>query len=45
MLGIDLVLGKRIDQNVTNENLMFLPEYLESIIDSTTISSNQITKI
>ena len=44
MLGIDLVLGKRIDQNVSNENLMFLPEYLESIIDSTTISSNQITK-
>ena len=39
MLGIDLVLGKRIDQLVNNENLMFLPEHLEAILDSTKITT------
>jgi len=29
--GINLVLGARIDSYVTNENLMFLPEYMEQI--------------
>jgi hypothetical protein len=29
--GINLVLGARIDAYVTNENLMFLPEYMEQI--------------
>ena len=38
MLGIDLVLGQRIDQLVNNENLMFLPEHLEAILDSTKIT-------
>lgn len=39
MLGIDLVLGQRIDQLVNNENLMFLPTYLEAILDSTKITN------
>ena len=39
MLGIDLVLGKRIDQLVNNKNLMFLPAYLEAILDSTKITT------
>lgn len=29
--GINLVLGSRIDASVANENLMFLPEYMEQI--------------
>ncbi len=44
MLGIDLVLGKRIDQLVTNQNLMFLPAYLEAILDSTQITSKGQSK-
>ena len=39
MLGIDLVLGQRIDQLVNNKNLMFLPAYLEAILDSTKITT------
>ena len=39
MLGIDLVLGQRIDQMVNNKNLMFLPAYLEAILDSTKIAT------
>ena len=33
-MGIDLVLGSRIDIMATNQNLMFLPKYMEQIIDS-----------
>tara|TARA_Y100000385_G_scaffold145097_1_gene150685 strand:- start:130 stop:1350 length:1221 start_codon:yes stop_codon:yes gene_type:complete len=36
-LGIDLVLGKRIDVIVDNKNLMFLPKYMEEIFDKSTI--------
>ena len=39
MLGIDLVLGQRIDKLVNNKNLMFLPVYLEAILDSTKITT------
>ena len=42
-LGIDLVLGKRIDILVDNKNLMFLPKYLEEILDKSLIKEN--TKI
>ena len=42
-LGIDLVLGKRIDVIVDNKNLMFLPKYLEEILDKSLIKEN--TKI
>ena len=33
-LGIDLVLGSRIDIMATNQNLMFLPKYMEQIFAS-----------
>ena len=33
-MGIDLVLGSRIDVMATNQDLMFLPKYMEQIIDS-----------
>ena len=42
-LGIDLVLGKRIDILVDNKNLMFLPKYLEEILDKSLIKES--TKI
>ena len=37
-LGIDLVLGKRIDVLVNNSHLMFLPDYIEKIADNTYIN-------
>jgi len=33
-LGIDLVLGSRIDVMANNKHLMFLPKYMEQIFDS-----------
>lgn len=41
-LGIDLVLGRRIDVIVDNKNLMFLPVYLEIILDHSTFKNNEI---
>lgn len=38
--GIDLVLGYRIDDQVTNENLMFNPFYLADIFDGSKIKIN-----
>lgn len=43
-LGIDLVLGKKIDVLVNNENLMFLPENIEEILDSTRVKNNKVQK-
>ena len=43
-LGIDLVLGKKIDVLVNNENLMFLPENVEQILDSTYVKNNEVKK-
>ena len=43
-LGIDLVLGKKIDVLVNNENLMFLPENVEQILDSTYVKNNKFQK-
>lgn len=34
-LGIDLLLGSPIDKKMTNRDAMFLPEYLETALDST----------
>ncbi len=42
-LGIDLVLGKRIDILVDNKNLMFLPKYMEEILDKSLIKENTTT--
>ena len=43
-LGIDLVLGKRIDVLVDNKNLMFLPDYLELILDESSIEDEEKKK-
>ena len=43
-LGIDLVLGSKIDVVVDNQSLMFLPDYLESIIDQSTITKDNAIK-
>ena len=39
-LGIDLVLGKKIDKLVSNENLMFLPLNVEEIFDKSLVQNN-----
>jgi hypothetical protein len=39
-LGIDLVLGKKIDKLVNNENLMFLPLNVEEIFDKSLVENN-----
>ena len=38
-LGIDLVLGKKIDVLVSNNNLMFLPDKVESILAKSLVQS------
>ena len=43
-LGIDLVLGSRIDVRANNHHLMFLPKYLEQIFDSSYVVSENGTK-
>ena len=39
-LGIDLVLGKKIDKLVSNENLMFIPLNVEEIFDKSLVENN-----
>jgi hypothetical protein len=41
-LGIDLVLGSHLDEKATNEQAMFLPEYLLKGFDSATIHEQQL---
>ena len=43
-LGIDLVLGKKIDVLVNNENLMFLPLNVEQIFDQSLVQNNGANK-
>jgi len=43
-LGIDLVLGKKIDVLVINENLMFLPLNVEQIFDQSMVENNGAKK-
>ncbi|MDC3389618.1 DUF4105 domain-containing protein [Flavobacteriales bacterium] len=43
-LGIDLVLGKKIDILVSNNNLMFLPEKVESILDKSQVENESVKK-
>jgi hypothetical protein len=43
-LGIDLVLGKKIDKLVSNENLMFLPLNVEEIFDKSLVENNESIK-
>ena len=43
-LGIDLVLGKKIDILISNNNLMFLPEKIESILDKSQVENESVKK-
>ena len=43
-LGIDLVLGNKIDVLVSNENLMFLPLNVEQIFDQSLVQNNKSNK-
>ena len=43
-LGIDLVLGKKIDVLVSNEKLMFLPLNVEQIFDQSLVENNGAKK-
>lgn len=43
-LGIDILLGSRIDQPVTNNQAMFLPEYLLKAIDSSVIKKQNLVE-
>lgn len=42
--GIDLALGAKIDVKVSNENLMFLPKYMEEIFAQSTINGQPLVK-
>lgn len=42
--GTDIILGKIIDEKATNNNLMFLPRYIEQIFDKSTIEINGKTE-
>ena len=41
-LGIDILLGSRIDKKVTNEQAMFLPDYLLEGFDSAAVSARPL---
>jgi hypothetical protein len=41
-LGIDILLGARLDRAMTNEEAMFLPDYLEKAADSTQRSNQKL---
>lgn len=43
-LGIDVLLGVRIDKPATNDQAMFLPEYLMKAIDSFNVAQQPIVK-
>jgi len=41
-LGIDILLGSKLDANATTYQIMFLPDYLMKTLDSTTLSGRPI---
>ncbi len=41
-LGIDLLLGAKLDRKVTNHQAMFLPDYLLKGLDSATLNGQQL---
>ena len=41
-LGIDLLLGSNLDEKVTNEQAMFLPDYLMKGLDSATANGHRL---
>ena len=42
-LGIDLLLGAKLDRQVTNEEAMFLPDYLLKGFDSASVNSHALS--
>lgn len=40
-LGINILLGSKIDQKMTNEQIMFLPDYLEDAIEGATLKGDK----
>ncbi|WP_205514253.1 Lnb N-terminal periplasmic domain-containing protein [Longitalea arenae] len=42
--GIDLLLGSNLDEKVTNEQAMFLPDYLMKGIDAATANGHKLAK-
>ncbi|NCX95768.1 MAG: DUF4105 domain-containing protein [Chitinophagia bacterium] len=42
-LGVNILLGSKIDKPMTNEDIMFLPDYLHTGFDSLTINKRKIT--
>lgn len=43
-LGIDILLGSKIDKSVSLKDAMFLPDYLMKGIDTATIENNKLVK-
>ncbi len=43
-LGIDLLLGSKVDKEIGNRELMFLPDYLDENIKYATVNDKQINK-
>jgi hypothetical protein len=43
-LGIDILLGSKLDRKVTNEEAMFLPDYLMKGFDSATIGNQRLAE-
>lgn len=41
-LGVNLLLGSRIDKPMTNEDIMFLPDYLRDGVAGATVNGNKI---
>jgi hypothetical protein len=43
-LGIDILLGKPLDKDISNHEAVFLPDYLLKGFDSTTVSGQQLVE-
>ena len=43
-LGIDLLLGARLDKKLTNQQAMFLPDYLLKGIDKATVGNSRLAR-
>lgn len=44
-LGLDLLMGSKIDRKMTNREAMFLPEFLEKALDRTVTKQDSIVKV
>ena len=44
-LGIDILLGRPLDKSLTNNEAMFLPDYLLKGFDSSTVSDNGLVSV